>query len=287
GWAPRAEYVHGRFWRNLGGFRFREMTEQAGLQPISWLYRQWYAFWDAPIPERFLNWRARNPGLLGQPGVKPQNQIDSHGFYAADALFGDFDNDGWQDLVVLDRSESTDPAACRAMLFTNKGDGTFALKPTTFSGIDASGICGQVADLNNDGLLDLVFAADPDNTGGGQALDRYEDKVYWNTGLHGARENHWLRLRFSGVSDAQLIGARVEVRTPGTDKLLGTRWITSHDSYKSGGPLEAHFGLGKVVRVEVQVTLPDGKVVTCPGVEGDRYLELDLAAGKALAVPHL
>ena len=29
GWAPRAEYVHGRFWRNLGDFRFQEMTEQA------------------------------------------------------------------------------------------------------------------------------------------------------------------------------------------------------------------------------------------------------------------
>ncbi|MBU0609689.1 MAG: VCBS repeat-containing protein [Armatimonadetes bacterium] len=281
GWAPRAEYVHGRFWRNLGGFRFEERTEHAGLQPINWAYRQWYAFWDAPIPERYVNWRARNPGLLGQPGVKPQNQIDAHGFYAADALFGDFDNDGWQDLVVLDRSESTDPAACRAMLFMNKGDGKFALKPTTFSGIDASGICGQVADLNNDGLLDLVFAADPDNSGlQTGAWGRYEDKVYWNTGLHGAKENHWLRLRFSGVSDAQLIGARVEVRQSGTDKLLGTRWITSHDSYKSGCPLEAHFGLGKASRVEVQVTLPEGKVVKCPGVEGDRYLELDLAGGK-------
>lgn len=284
GWAPRAEYVHGRLWRNLGGFRFEERTEPAGLQPINWLYRQWYAFWDAPIPERFVNWRARNPGLLGQPGVKPQNQLDAHGFYAADALFGDFDNDGWQDLVVLDRSE-TDAAAYRAMLFMNRGDGTFALKPTTFGGIDASGICGQVADLNNDGLLDMIFAADPDNSGLQTGVwDRYEDKVYWNTGLHGAKQNHWLRLRFSGVSDAQLIGARVEVREPVSGKLLGTRWVTSHDSYKSGCPLEVHFGLGKVARVDVRVTLPEGKVVKCPDVEGDRYLELDLAGGKLSSV---
>ena len=98
------------------------------------------------------------------------------------------------------------------MLFMGKGDGTFELKPTAFSGLDASGICGQVADLNNDGLLDILFAADPDNSGLSSGLERYEDKAYWNTGLHGARGNHWLRLRFSGVSDAELIGARVEVR---------------------------------------------------------------------------
>ncbi len=280
GWAPRAEYVHGRFWRNLGGFRFVEATEQAGLQPINWVYRQWYAFWEAPIPERFVNWRPRAAGYQGQPGLPPRNQIDAHGFYAADALFGDFDNDGWVDLIVLDRSESTDPAACRAMLFMNRGDGTFELKPTTFSGIDASGICGQVADLNNDGLLDLVFAADPDNSGLAQTADRYESKVYWNTGLHGARENHWLRLRFSGLSDAELIGARIEAREPGTGKLLGSRVVSSHDSYKSGCPLEVHFGLGMAARVDVRVTLPDGKVVDSRDVEANKYFELDLAGGR-------
>ena len=67
------------------------------------------------------------------------------------------------------------------MLFMGKGDGTFELKPTAFSGLDASGICGQVADLNNDGLLDILFAADPDNSGLSSGLERYEDKAYWNT----------------------------------------------------------------------------------------------------------
>ena len=279
GWAPRAEYVHGRFWRNLGNFRFQEATEQVGLQPLNWKYRQWYSFWEAPIPEQLVNWRPRFAGYEGQPGLPPQNPLDAHGLYAADALFGDFDNDGWVDLVVLDRSEM-DPRAFRAMLFMNEGDGTFELKLTTLSGLDASGICGQVADLNNDGLLDLVFAADPDNSGLAKTMDRYEDKVYWNTGLHGARQNHWLRLRFSGVSDAELIGALVGVREVANGKLLGMRAITANDSYKSGCPLEAHFGLGQHERVNLTVTLLNGRTYTFTGIEADRYLKCDLGAKK-------
>jgi hypothetical protein len=111
---------------------------------------------------------------------------------------------------VLDRHESPNLDA-RALLFMNRGDGTFEPKPTTFSGLDSVGISGEAADLNNDGLLDLVVASDPDNSGVALSMARYESKVYWNTGLHGANENHWLRLRFSGVKDADLIGARVEV----------------------------------------------------------------------------
>lgn len=279
GWAPRLEYVHGRFWRNLGGFRFEEATEKAGLQPVNWRYRQWYAFWEAPLPPRVANWQARRPGLMGQPGVAPVNPVDSHGFYAADALLGDFDNDGWVDLVVLDRSESMDPQTCRAMLFMNRGDGTLEVKPTTFSGIDSAAICGQVADLNDNGLLDIIFAADPDNSGLTQTMDRYEDKVYWNTGLHGARDNHWLRLRFSGVSDAELIGARIEVREPGTGKLLGMRAVSANESYKSGCPLEAHFGLGKVERVDLKAILLGGRTVEARDVQGDRFIELSLRDG--------
>ena len=104
-------------------------------------------------------WKALPPARAGAR-VNPMEQRP----YFADAVFGDFDNDGWQDLVVLDRHESPN-LETRALLFMNRGDGTFEPKPTTFSGLDGMGICGETADLNNDGLLDLIFAADPDNTG--------------------------------------------------------------------------------------------------------------------------
>jgi len=256
GWAPRTEYAGGRFWRNLGGFRFEEATDAVGVTPVTWTYGQWMKFFDAPIQSRPL--ARANPAER-----KP---------YYSDAVFGDFDNNGWQDVVVLDRSESAN-IATRAALFLNKGDGTFDLKPTTFSGLDAGGICGEAADLNNDGLLDLVFASDPDNSGLALSMERYESRVYWNNGLHGARQNHWLRLRFSGVKDAELIGARVEVTATGMKQY---RWIHSNHSYKSGGALDAHFGLGKHECVELKVTLPSGKQFSLGDVKTDQFAELDL-----------
>jgi len=108
-------------------------------------------------------------------------------------------------------------------------------------------------------------------------MARYESKVYWNTGLHGARENHWLRLRFSGVKDADLIGARVELLEPSTKKLLAMRIIAANHSYKSGGTLEAHFGLGKHKRVDITVTLLDRRKPKFKDVEVDLFLEMSLA----------
>jgi hypothetical protein len=270
-WSPRVEYVGGRFWSNRGGFQFEERTEAAGLEAINNTYRKWYEFFDCPLSSFHLNWKPRVPKLLSQPGLAPSNPIDNRP-YCADAIFGDYNNDGWQDLVVLDRRESPG-LVVRSLFFSNKGDGTFEPKPTTFSGLDASGIAGEAADLNNDGLLDLVFAADPDNTGGATDIARYESKVYWNTGGHGAKQNHWLHFTFFGLKDAELIGARVELAAAGKKQY---RWIHSNHSYKSGGALDAHFGLGKVTTADVSVKLLDGRTRTFAGLAADRTHMLEL-----------
>jgi hypothetical protein len=274
GWAPRAEYVSGRFWRNKGGFQFQEATDASGLSALNWVYRDWCRFFDAPMPQ------ARPRARMDPADRRP---------YFADAVLGDFDNDGWVDFVVLDRSEMQNPPS-RATLFMNRGDGTFEPKPTTFSGLDGSGIAGEAADLNNDGLIDLVFAADPDNSGLAASMDRYESKVYLNTGAHGGKGNHWLRLRFSGVRDAQLIGSRVLIYESGQAgkpdaKPLGMRVLAANHSYKSGGAIEAHFGLGKRARADVAIILLDGKRCDFPDLKANLFLDANLSTRVISEVP--
>ena len=267
-WAPRVEEVSGRFWKNLGGFRFREMTDAAGLGEINNTHREWNRFFEAPTPQRLVNWRPRGR-YESQPGLEPRHPLTGHP-YLADAVFGDFDNDGRLDVIVMNRSENPES---RALLWMGRDNGILECKPTTFSGLDASGISGEAADLNNDGLLDLVFAADPDNSGVSQSMDRYESRVYWNTGEHGARDNHWLRLRFSGVSHAELIGARVAVAA---GDMKQYRWIHSNHAYKSGGALDAHFGLGGATNADVKVTLLNGTTRAFPSFSANvtRLLEI-------------
>jgi hypothetical protein len=275
GFVPRAEDVGGRFWQNLGHFQFKEATSAVGLDALNWTYRQWYRFFGVTIPPEAENWKPRSATYPSQPGRKQRHPLDDR-FYFSNAIFADFDNDGWLDLVVFDRHESPTRPDYRAALFMNRGDGTFELKPTTFSGLDSTGISGEAADLNNDGLLDIVIACDPDNSGGGLAgvgPERYNDKVYVNTGAGGARSNHWLHLRFSGIKDAELIGARVELNASGQKQY---RWIHSNHSYKSGGALDAHFGLGKQTKADIKVTLLNGTITTFPGMKADQFLDLNL-----------
>jgi len=275
GWSPRAEYVSGRFWHDLSDLKFQHATTEAGLDALNWTYREWFKFWNLPIPPNLQNWRPLRQGYQGQPGAQQISPLDPR-FYAADAVFADFNNDGWVDLVYVDRRESQ--TARYAVLFLNNGNGTFEPTKAEISGIDASGIAAEVVDLNNDGLLDLVFAADPDNSGGpyGGAMDRYQDKVFLNTGALGGRAHHWLGLRFSGISDAELVGARMMIYDQRTNQMLGMRAMASNQSYKSGGALDAHFGLGKNDRVNITINLLDGKSLIFSNVESGRLLDLNL-----------
>ncbi len=288
-WAPRADYTGGRFWRNRGGFRFQQDTTGAGFTSLDWTYNQIYEHNAWEIPPRLRDTSPRTvrvpPGARPdhgnkQPGIPLHGPGGNHPYFA-DVIFGDFDNDGWQDVVVLDRSEH--PGQNTYALFYLNERGHFRLLKTAETGLDAGGISGEAADLNGDGWLDLVFAADPMNSAGGRQPDpeRFRSKVFRNTGATGGERNHWLRLRFSGMKDAELIGARVELTAGGKKQY---RWIHSNHSYKSGGALEAHFGLGKQTTADVKVTLPNGKTAALAGVKADQFLDLNLKTSQQTLV---
>ncbi|AQQ09101.1 hypothetical protein L21SP3_00899 [Sedimentisphaera cyanobacteriorum] len=272
---PKTQDVSACFWKNEGQFRFSEATQEATLNTLNRSYGKWYRFFNQQITPR-----QKNPLPLGrmnksQPGLPATPPMDFRPYWG-DLVFADFNNDTHLDFVVLDRREAKllEP---RSILYMNRGNGAFAPKPTTFSGLDDTGIAGEAVDLNNDGLVDMFISGDPDNTAPeGNSDQRYEDKVYLNTGTHGARDNHWLRLRFSGISHARLLGTRIEIFEPGTEARLGTRGIYAEQSYKSGSPLEAHFGLANASQVDVTVHLLDGRIIRLECVKADRFVEINI-----------
>jgi len=283
GFTPKVEDVAGRFWRNTGGFTFEVATDEVGLASLNWDYERWYDFYGE-APSQLSTTVLRNPRHLGaQPGLEPYRPIDLRPYHA-DVVFADFDNDTWIDIVIPDRYE-INSIKTRPILYMNQGDGTFEPISTAMSGLDVSGLSAEAVDLDNDGLLDLYVTGDPDNSNaaGDGTDERYVDKIYWNAGAHGA-ENHWLRLRFAGASDAALLGGRVELFHPESGRRLGTRHITTNRTYRTGSPLETHFGLGKTSTVDVRVTLLGREPVTVEQVVGDRFLELDVDAGTVAPV---
>jgi Flp pilus assembly protein TadD len=80
--------------------------------------------------------------------IAAQTGVDNHGRSIGSA-FGDYDNDGWLDLLVINMDG---PNA----LYHNNGDGTFT-DVTARAGIDApyDGFVGFFFDYDNDGWLDI------------------------------------------------------------------------------------------------------------------------------------
>ena len=95
-------------------------------------------------------------------------------------LFFDFDNDGWQDIFLVDGGSLADPARAakaRHRLYRNKGNGTFE-DVTARSGIEHReyGMGACAADYDRDGRMDLYITnLGPNalyrNTGNGRFVD--------------------------------------------------------------------------------------------------------------------
>jgi Ca2+-binding EF-hand superfamily protein len=264
-WTVTTDKSAVKFWLNQGNLKFNEASKTDGLDALNWTYRQWADFWHAKLPAKteFMPLECKMNQL--QVPICDKMTIGDYKFYMADAIMEDFNNDGNIDILVADRREGDGMwGILRNVLFLGDGHGNFKPIPTEISGIGRNCMSMQVADLNNDGLLDLICFASPFNSYPPMLrgllpplpMDRHLNTVYWNTGAFGARVNHWLELRFSGADQSLLIGAEVEAFEGGT--LLGSRQLTTAESYKAGGELMAHFGLGQHQAVDVHVKLRTG-----------------------------
>ena len=184
--------------------------------------------------------------------------------------FLDYDNDGWQDLIVvaghvypqMDQVKTGASAGYRQpkLLYHNNRDGTFAEVSRQYGPVFTDLRVSRglvVGDLDNDGRPDVVIN---DLDGPAQVL---RNEL--------ADTGHWLIVRLEGKGgNPDALGAVVAVKA---GPLSMTRYVQSGTSYISQNDVRPHFGLGPQVQADlVEVRWPDQSVTRLENVPADRVL---------------
>lgn len=169
--------------------------------------------------------------------------------------FADYDLDGDEDLIAVG-------AFGLGELFENDGTGHFA-KVSNGAGITLIGRSLVNFDFDKDGDLDIMVA---------YAGSNQTPRLYENVSAV-AENHHWLRVQPFGVqSNGRGLGAHVEIVVRGVSI---HRAVVAGNSFKSGFPYEAHFGLGMSTVVdEVRVYWPSGLTTVMTDVPADRTLRV-------------
>lgn len=175
----------------------------------------------------------------------------------------DLNNDGWKDIVsanshVTDNIDlfSGDRYRLANSVFLNRGDGTFVDVTAQAGGAFQAARAHRglvVADLDNDGLLDVVV------TVLGEAPE------LWRNVTAGA--GHWMEFQLTGrASNRDGIGAEISLQGQ-------TNLQSSSVGYASSALVPVHFGLGDSRIVpRVRVHWPNGKIQLLSNVAGGRRI---------------
>jgi hypothetical protein len=171
---PRAH--PSRLFRNRGDGTFEDVSEATGVAILGFVKAAvWGDYDNDGWPDLFVsrfdesNLLFRNPG--GWPEARPFEEVGGEAGVREPRLsfstwFWDYDNDGWQDLLVL--NFSFDPwdevfayldqpfDSDTPRLYRNRGDGTFedVTPPDPLHGLFFT-MGSEYGDLDNDGFLDF------------------------------------------------------------------------------------------------------------------------------------
>jgi hypothetical protein len=199
---------------------------------------------------------------------------DIHPSTAWHAQFADVNNDTWSDLFIVKGNVSTMPDFAIQdpnNLLLGQPDGNF-FEVGSQSGVASfrRGRGGMLADLNGDGLLDMVV------------VNRWEKAQLWRnvgsgTAAAPAPLGHWLQLRLrqtGGNRDA--VGAWVEVQT---GERVQREELTVGGGHASGHLGWMHFGLAQATQAKVRVQWPGAGWSEWITANADGFYLLDRQSG--------
>jgi hypothetical protein len=187
--------------------------------------------------------------------------------------FIDADNDGWEDLVVVNghlyRHPAGAPVKQRPILLRNADqDQRRVFKDVSSSGgeyfkIPALARGLAIGDLDNDGWPDLVVS----HIDAPIALLR-------NEGAAIAPTTRWLGVRLVGRKNRDVVGSTATLQLAGTTRTL-TRFTKGGGSYLSANDQRLLFGLGDTGKVgRLTVKWSWGETQTWDDLEPNQYYEL-------------
>ena len=183
------------------------------------------------------------------------------------AKFGDLDNDGFLDFYVVNGMSAqelfghlpNDELIEENLAFRNDGSGHFAVEADWQLNSTASGRSMSMADLDNDGDLDIVV----NNLRSPAQL--FENRLCGGSGLE-------VDLFWPESKNSRALGTRLTLKTS-----VGslTRDVRSASGYLSGDPARVHFGFPEGTMLEqLEIRWPDGELSRLETVQGQTLLKI-------------
>jgi hypothetical protein len=191
-----------------------------------------------------------------------------HSSWAWATCFSDFNNDGLQDLFVVNGMYGEniedmfldDPSR----LFMSNGDGTFKESSIDVGIDDKSMGRGLVCfDYDKDGDQD-IYIANHDEA----------PKLFCNNGGSATGQNNFINIKLiDATSNSQALGARIYVQNGDVRQM---HELKSGTNYVSQNPVEAHFGLGKSSEItSIIIVWPDGEKSVVTQIDINQFVTIE------------